>query len=205
MRTSFLGPRPCCPPPPPLHKYHPLTIQNHFDFEEDFGRGCRDVSHCQQQFFSEQQSPDLEIKIFSQEQCCFKVQNFRSKLVWGRSKKNIKNIKVRMWVSLTCCPMVYNATELSSNTVFFRASKLKPFKNRLTARKLIKDLERQAKINFNNLRSKVAPRRNILGATSLTSVAFCTFATANFEPWHRHPDDDTGQTNYTPGFKPFTK
>ena len=31
--------------------------------------------------------------------------------------------------------------ELSSNSVIFRASKLKPFKQRLTARKLIKDFE----------------------------------------------------------------
>ena len=77
--------------------------------------------------------------------------------------------------------MVYNATKLSSNCVFFRTSKLKPFKQRLTARKLIKDLECQAKINFNNLRRKVSPRRS-LGAPSLNSVAFCTFATVNFEP-----------------------
>ena len=79
--------------------------------------------------------------------------------------------------------MVYNATERSSNSVFFQAPKLKPFQQRLTARKLIKDLERQRKLtSVNNLRSKVAPRPIILGATSLNSVAFCTFATTNFEP-----------------------
>ena len=35
------------------HKYHPLTIQRHFDFEDDYRSGCRNVSHCHQQFFSE--------------------------------------------------------------------------------------------------------------------------------------------------------
>ena len=46
----------------------------------------------------------------------------------------------------------------------------------------LKDFEFQAKINSKNLRSKFVPRLNILGANSLTSVAFCTFATANFKP-----------------------
>ena len=39
------------------HEYHPLTIQYHFDSEDDYRSGCRNVSHCHQQFFSELHSP----------------------------------------------------------------------------------------------------------------------------------------------------
>ena len=78
--------------------------------------------------------------------------------------------------------MVHSSMELFSNGMFFQVSELKSFKQRLTTRKLIKDLERHAKINFKNLRSKLVPRSNILGSNSLNSVAFGTFATANFEP-----------------------
>ena len=70
--------------------------------------------------------------------------------------------------------MVHSPTELSSNTVFFLVSKLKPFKQILITRKLIKDFEHHTKI-------KVAPRSNSLGANNLKSVAFYTFATAKFE------------------------
>ena len=35
------------------HKYYPLTIQCHFDSEDDSRSGCRNFSHCHQQFFSE--------------------------------------------------------------------------------------------------------------------------------------------------------
>ena len=69
--------------------------------------------------------------------------------------------------------MVHSPTELSSNTVY-QVSKLKPFKQILTTRKLIKDFECHTKI-------KVAPRSNSLGANNLKSVAFYTFVTANFE------------------------
>ena len=55
---------------------------------------------------------------------------------------------------------------------------------RLTTRKLIKDFELQAKSNFKNSRSKVAPRSNFLGANNLKSVAICTCVTANFAPCH---------------------
>ena len=78
--------------------------------------------------------------------------------------------------------MVHSPINLSLNSLFFQSCRLKPFKQRLIARKLIKDLECHAKINFKNLRSKVAPGLNILGANSLKSVAFCTFASAIFEP-----------------------
>ena len=39
------------------HKYHPLTAQYHNDSEDDDRSGCRNVSHCHQQFFSELHSP----------------------------------------------------------------------------------------------------------------------------------------------------
>ena len=39
------------------HKYHPLTAQYHNDSEDDDRLGCRNVSHCHQQFFSELHSP----------------------------------------------------------------------------------------------------------------------------------------------------
>ena len=39
------------------HKYRPLTIQYHFDSGDDYRSGCRNVSHCHQQFFSELHSP----------------------------------------------------------------------------------------------------------------------------------------------------
>ena len=39
------------------HKYHPQTIQYYFDSEDDYRSGCRNVSHCHQQFFSELHSP----------------------------------------------------------------------------------------------------------------------------------------------------
>ena len=38
-------------------KYHPLTAQYHNDSEDDYRSGCRNVSHCHQQFFSELHSP----------------------------------------------------------------------------------------------------------------------------------------------------
>ena len=34
-----------------------LTIQSYFDSEDDYLSGCRNVSHCHQQFFSELYSP----------------------------------------------------------------------------------------------------------------------------------------------------
>ena len=37
---------------------HPLTIQYYFDSEGDYRSGCRNVSHCHQQFFSELHSPE---------------------------------------------------------------------------------------------------------------------------------------------------
>ena len=39
------------------HKYHPLTAHYHNDSEDDDRSGCRNVSHCHQQFFSELHSP----------------------------------------------------------------------------------------------------------------------------------------------------
>ena len=39
------------------HKYHPLTVHYHNDSEDDDRSGCRNVSHCHQQFFSELHSP----------------------------------------------------------------------------------------------------------------------------------------------------
>ena len=39
------------------HKYHPLTAQYHNYSEYDYRSGCRNVSHCHQQFFSELHSP----------------------------------------------------------------------------------------------------------------------------------------------------
>ena len=40
------------------HKYHPLSAQYHNDSEIDDRSGCRNVSHCHQQFFSQLHSPD---------------------------------------------------------------------------------------------------------------------------------------------------
>ena len=39
------------------HKYHPLTAQYHNDSEDDYRSGCRNVSHCHEQFFSELHLP----------------------------------------------------------------------------------------------------------------------------------------------------
>ena len=43
------------------HKYHPLTKQYHFGSEDDYRSGCRNVSHCHQQFFSELHSPSRSL------------------------------------------------------------------------------------------------------------------------------------------------
>ena len=59
-----------------------------------------------------------------------------------------------MYMSLTFSHMVHSPICLSSNCLFFQAAKLKAFKQRLTARKLIKDLECHAKINLKNLGAK---------------------------------------------------
>ena len=42
------------------HKYHSLTIQYHFDSDDDYRAGCRNLSHCHQQFlaFQDYTHPD---------------------------------------------------------------------------------------------------------------------------------------------------
>ena len=60
------------------HKYHPLTIQYHFDSEDDYRSGCRNVSDCHQQFFSELLSPDDHTR-----------QTIRGKALTGRRTANL--------------------------------------------------------------------------------------------------------------------